>query len=137
MTQFRRRLLTVFSRFDLRDFPFDQQVLTLTLESVFTIKDVEFRLWEELINVRGATVTGWSLSEHTATTGVDETKLLRRSFFSLSVTAGRDPSTFARKLIVPVGLIVFMAYAIFWISPTQIAPQTGIGATSMLTLIAR
>ena len=29
-----------------------------------------------------------------------------------------------------------MSWAIFWIHPTQIAPQMGIGATSMLTLIA-
>lgn len=136
VTFFRRGLITVFSRFDLRDFPFDQQTLTLSIESLLGIEDVEFRVLNELVDVRDATVASWRFEEPVGTVSVEQAKLVERSVFSMKVAAQREPNFFSRKLIVPVALIVFMAYAIFWISPTQIAPQTGIGATSMLTLVA-
>jgi cadmium resistance protein CadD (predicted permease) len=33
-------------------------------------------------------------------------------------------------------MIVFMSWAVFWISPSQLGPQIGLSVTSMLTLIA-
>jgi len=40
------------------------------------------------------------------------------------------------KLIVPMSFVVFMSWAVFWLSPQNLAPCTGLSATSMLTLIA-
>jgi len=40
------------------------------------------------------------------------------------------------KLIVPMSFVVFMSWAVFWLSPQNLAPRTGLSATSMLTLIA-
>ena len=40
------------------------------------------------------------------------------------------------KIIVPLSLIVFMSWTVFWINPAQFGPQIGLSATSMLTLIA-
>lgn len=136
VTLFRRGLVTVFSRFYLRDFPFDRQVLSLVIESLYGIQDVEFHIWDEPVDIEEPTVAGWRLGEPDASVSVEQAKLATRSVFQVTVQADREPGYFTRKLITPVALIVFMAYAIFWISPLQIAPQTGIGATSMLTLIA-
>ena len=83
-------------------------------------------------------VSGWELS-----TAIGEVKTgyapLRQTDYSTyfwTVEGNRQFGFFLRKLIIPLALIVCMSWAIFWISPTQIAPQMGIGATSMLTLIA-
>jgi len=132
----RRGLITVFSRFDLKDFPFDQQKLVMNIESLYGIKDVEFHVWRDAVDLEDATVAGWQLSEPDVSSSVEQARLVDRSVITWGITADREPNFFARKLIAPVALIVFMAYAVFWISPSQIAPQTGIGATSMLTLIA-
>jgi hypothetical protein len=43
---------------------------------------------------------------------------------------------FAWKLGVPLLLIVLMAYTVYFIPPTGVAQQVGVGMTSMLTLIA-
>jgi hypothetical protein len=136
VTLARRSLIKVFSKFDLKEFPFDQQNLTLTVESLYGINDMELHAWNDLVDAREATVAGWRLGDPIASAGTEQAKLAERSIFSMTVIVDREPSFFARKLFVPVSLIVFMAYAIFWISPSLIAPQTGIGATSMLTLIA-
>jgi hypothetical protein len=40
------------------------------------------------------------------------------------------------KVIIPLMVIVMMSWAIFYIEPTQVAPQIGLAATSILTLIA-
>ena len=40
------------------------------------------------------------------------------------------------KVIVPLGLIVFMAATVFWVDPENIGPQLGISTASVLTLIA-
>lgn len=136
ITLFRRGMIRVFTQFDLKDFPFDKQNLLLIIDSLYGINDVEFQAWEDTISQRKPTVPGWILSEPSASVNTEKGKLLTRSIYKVDVEAKREGGIFTRKLILPVALIVFMAYAIFWISPTQIAPQTGIGATSMLTLIA-
>jgi hypothetical protein len=40
------------------------------------------------------------------------------------------------KVLVPLILIVFMAWTVFWIDPTLLPPQVGIATSSVLTLIA-
>lgn len=136
VSHFRQAIITVFSHFDLRDFPFDRQNLTLKFESLYGTSDVEFQELEELSFKRQASVPGWRLSEPRTAIETEQALLIKRSLLSAEIEAEREPGVFRRKLIIPVALIVFMAYAIFWISPKLIPPQTGIGTTSMLTLIA-
>ena len=40
------------------------------------------------------------------------------------------------KVILPVSLIVFMAWTVFWINPENIGPQLAVSTASVLTLIA-
>ena len=40
------------------------------------------------------------------------------------------------KLIVPLMLIVFMSWAVFWIDPKQIGPRISLSLISMLNIIA-
>ncbi len=52
------------------------------------------------------------------------------------LNAEREAGFFVTKVIVPLGLIVFMAATVFWVDPENIGPQLGTSTASVLTLIA-
>ena len=58
------------------------------------------------------------------------------SQFSVVIELVRDWGYYAWKLGVPPFLIVLMAYTVYFIPPSGVAQQVGVGMTSMLTLIA-
>jgi hypothetical protein len=136
---FRRMSVTVFSTLDLREFPFDRQVLTLTVSSLLGSDEVVFEVLEGLVGqARKASVTSWTLGAPRARIESQYAKVsqVRRTDFVCHIEATREPGFYTRKLIIPLTLIVFMAWAIFWIKPEMTAPQMGVGTTAMLTLIA-
>ena len=57
-----------------------------------------------------------------------------RLVFSLAVV--RQRGYYVWKIFVPLSLIVFMSFAVFWIDPRHLAAQITIGTSSVLTLIA-
>jgi hypothetical protein len=52
------------------------------------------------------------------------------------VELARQPGYYLAKVILPLALIVFMSWIVFWIDPREIGSQIGVSTTSMLTLIA-
>lgn len=135
----RRLLLTVFSGLDLREFPFDQQSLNFGLDPIEGTQEVELEVLDRFVDLQqGPSVGSWIFERPEAETVKVFGPVRQATFssFTTRIEARRQPGFFVRKLIIPVALIVFMAYAIFWINPSQIAPQMGAGTTSMLTLIA-
>ena len=140
VTHVRRQLLTFSSPMDLVQFPFDRQLLSIELRSIIaSTEEVQLKVLEELSGVvESTTVSGWELSvpEAEARNGFAELRQTEYSSYFWQIECKRQCGFWLRKLIIPLALIVFMSWAIFWIHPTQIAPQMGIGATSMLTLIA-
>jgi hypothetical protein len=138
VNHFSRKLITVYSPLDLRDFPFDRQVLILTVDSVLTTNELTLEVLEEFSGLRQQSATSWSLGEPRASVAEEFAPMRGADYSSYSsqVEATREPGYYRRKLMIPVTLIVFMAWAIFWIQPSMIAPQMGVGTTAMLTLIA-
>ncbi len=55
---------------------------------------------------------------------------------SLSLVAERYPQFHVWKVLVPLTMIVFMAWAVFSVDPQQLSPQMGVSTASVLTLIA-
>ena len=136
---FRSMHVTVFTPLDLREFPFDSQVLSLSVASLLGSDEVVFEVLESLVGQQQeASVTSWTLSAPQARIENRYGKVSRinRTDFTCDIEARREPGFFTRKLIIPLTLIVFMAWAIFWIKPAMTAPQMGVGTTAMLTLIA-
>ena len=56
--------------------------------------------------------------------------------FDVRFSAERRSAYYFWKSIIPMALVVFMSWAVFWIHPRHIPPRLGLAATSMLTLIA-
>jgi hypothetical protein len=50
--------------------------------------------------------------------------------------AQRNSVFFAWKLFIPLGLIVLMAYTVFWLDPTVLSTQIVISTSTIFTLIA-
>jgi hypothetical protein len=125
---------------DLRDFPFDRQTLTAVVQPVFAgTGEVEFVVLNEMTGADDALgLTGWTLgtaessieTRHAPRLGVDQ------AVFRIDLAISREAGFYVFKTFVPLMLIVFMSWAVFWIDPNQIGPQIALAATAMLTLIA-
>jgi len=135
-----RRYLVFSNPMDLSEFPFDRQKLQINVESIFAnVGEVQlYPLKNYLQKVGELPVNGWVLDEPNAKVSTEHGRLrgMDYSTMEISLPATRETGFFLLKLIIPLALIVCMSWTIFWVSPTQVAPQLGLGATSMLTLIA-
>ena len=58
------------------------------------------------------------------------------SRFDHKLVVEREVSFYVWKVFIPLCLIVFVSWAVFWIDPAQLATQCGIGTAMMLTIIA-
>jgi hypothetical protein len=135
---FSRKLITFYSPLDLRDFPFDRQVLTVTADSILTTNELELEVLQEFSELQRQSVPSWTLGVPKSSIKEEFGRVRGANFssFTSQIEAERRPGYYRRKLIIPITLIVFMAWAIFWIKPSMTAPQMAVGTTSMLTLIA-
>ena len=136
---YKQRLVGNFSQpLDLKKFPFDKQRLQFQFISAgHRPGDVE--MVEEAIGISDIlSIPDWKI------TGI-EFKDKEWDFIPgqptnvgmiLSVNAERYVQFYFYKFIIPLILIVFMSWIVFWIDPTDYTAQISIAITSMLTLIA-
>lgn len=141
LVSFAQRLqATLASPLDLREFPFDSQVLPIHIVAYrYGPGEIDFVLNEELTGSRGDfTVSGWVIEldesrvEPVGLPGVDG-QFAGVSFF---LQARRQSSYFGLTMMVPLVLIVLMAWAVFWIDPSVVPPQVGISTAAIFSLIA-
>lgn len=145
---YRQRLVGSFNQpLNLRRFPFDREVFTVNLVLLGTSpQDVELTPDAQSIasGLKGAigrsqniTMQDWRVTSLDARTTpyalVQGTEL---SGYDISFTASRLPQHYLLKVILPLILIVFMSWTVFWIDPTLGSSQISVAVTSMLTLIA-
>jgi hypothetical protein len=125
---------------NLKKFPFDAHKFRIWLSSfeyaeneVQLVVDEKMTGRRKLLNISDWTING-------VKGGIDRTfaEAFGRfhSLYEFQISAKRQTGYYLWKVIMPLCLIVFMSWTVFWISPTQFAPQLGLSATSMLTLIA-
>ena len=77
--------------------------------------------------------SSWARSRFRRSIFKEEERLVR---IVQHLNAEREAGFFVTKVIVPLGLIVFMAATVFWVDPENIGPQLGTSTASVLTLIA-
>jgi len=129
-----------FSDLDFRDFPFDNQTLQVSLvEFEHEKNQISFVIDREHIGIREElSEEGWSieLKEPVVTSEYIDSwnRLVTRIDFQLS--AERDSGYYLWKVILPIALIVIMAWSVFWIDPSQIGAQIGISTATIFTLVA-
>jgi len=138
-TQSVRGFVTFSSPLDLRSFPFDFQRLKMDIAST------EYGPDEVALSVnRDATgrlavfsIAGWGVEMGEAEIAAIELDSGERVVrFTQWLTAERETAYYIMKVIIPLSLIVFMAWTVFWVDPSEVGPQFGIATASVLTLIA-
>ncbi len=131
---------TMVAPLQLHDFPFDRQVLKFSLIALrFEPDEVDLVLDEQFTTVReNLSLAGWDV-EGTETTEEVEVLVngrIKRPRLGFSVIVSRDTTYYIWNVFVPLLLIVFMAWTVFWINPEHFGPQVGLSTAATFTLIA-
>ncbi len=126
-------------RANLSDFPFDSQQLELDILSAYDDKAIHFVYGPEDIalaprlSVANFTVALEGIEQRTeyiTATGREHARLL------IQLEATRLTGFYTWQQLVPLFLVVLMAWIVFWIPREHVPSRIGLAATSMLTLIA-
>lgn len=138
---YRQRVFGDISTYhDLRDFPFDAHQFEISFLPVDQgIGTLEFlpdpaNTWmADRLNI-----TGWDV--HGLTLDAETVKLREAgedlSLLTLTISAEREASYYIFRIMLPLLFVVAMSWVIFWVPPRHFEFQIGLGATSMLTVIA-
>lgn len=125
-----------------RDFPFDEHDFAIRMASAQHVEG-ELELTHEPLRDRGGLndrllVTDWVVTSWRMNSGTFKTPLatLPRPIISFEFHAERRAAFYVLKLLVPLTLVVFMSWVVFWIDPTRVDAQVGTAGTAVLTLIA-
>jgi hypothetical protein len=129
---------------DLRDFPFDQQDLTIHIVTAglmeehikvvpYVQDDIEMSSIAQTFSIPDFDVLSWQAEPmpyfpHKLRSGT--------AGFQMRITVGRSATYYVLKVIVPLCLIVIMSWMPRWIDPEQIGTNVGISTTAFLTLVA-
>jgi len=131
----------------LKSFPFDKQTFRVHLVAIrFSPDEVKFVPGQKWIDA-GLKQAGGISPSITLPDWTVESWDIRTLPYSLvpgmeysghvfEFTASRNVQHYILKVILPLVLIVFMSWSVFWIDPTTSSSQISVAVTSMLTLIA-
>jgi hypothetical protein len=125
----------ISSRMHLYDFPLDRQVIRIEAASAsrqpVTLKPDR----SDTGKADTFTVADWHIGDDTAYIATFQIMELEVPSIVFEIGATRHFGYYLWKVIVPLALIVFMSWAVFWIDPSAFAPQIGAATASMLTLL--
>jgi len=121
---------------DLSDFPFDRHMLKIHVleadwDTVRLVANVE-----ESGQANKFTTSEWIFGQ--GRLHEEALKIPQQEFAGVTYEfeARRRVGYYVWKVMLPLLLIVFMSWAVFYIEPTNLGPQLGAATASMLTLIA-
>jgi hypothetical protein len=136
---YRQRYLGTFSVvLDLRNFPLDEQALTVRMVCPGQ-SPAEVELVPDERGGRADTfaIMDWTVGPLTSSAAPLVTPDGRKiAGFACTMSARRRAGAYVYQFIIPLTFIVCMSWAPFWMSPEQLGPRQGVAVTSMLTVIA-
>ena len=128
---------TLSTPMNLENFPMDRQLFKVEVGTL----DHENRVLVPDEGRSGAmqkfTVAGWEVAEEKpmrAAEAFAPDGINKFSTVTAVYAAERNSVFFAWKLFIPLGLIVFMAHAVFWLDPTVLSTQISISTSTVLHL---
>jgi hypothetical protein len=131
------------SPLDLRRFPYDNQELPFIFGSHYAVDDVHVFLdskrtgASKTFSLAGWSILGRELSEYEETLEVElDGAQAVIPLSALSFTVARSINYYLWKVALPVTVISFMSWAVFWISRKELGPTLAVSSTAILTLIA-
>ncbi len=139
--QFRQRFFgTLTARLDLHDFPFDHNTVKIEFLTAGATPDEVELVLDESVTGRASdfSLVDAAIGPGTVTTGTYffAPSNVHLPSLTYSFEVRRYTAYYLWKIILPLTIIVFMSWLVFWIDPKQFGPQVGLAATAVLTLIA-
>ena len=138
-----RILVRLSSRFELRRFPFDSQRLVVIIHPFLTYgPSIQFELsststWTASEFKDFSSLAQWHLTGVHSQVGVAPTYsglTMPEARFEIDVE--RRSSFFVWKVFLPLLLMVFLSWAVFWIEASDLSNQITVAVTTILTVIA-
>jgi hypothetical protein len=125
---------------EFREFPFDVQHLAIDLVS-YEYKTDEMQFSTDSVVVTQSkkfSIEGWDLELLQPDVGsfvvpTDSADLPRLTYV---IEASRDSQYYILTMLVPMSLIIFMAWTVFWLHPSTVPPRISISTASIFSLIA-
>jgi hypothetical protein len=131
---------TLSSPLDLREFPFDQHALPIHLVSyTYSPSEIALTLDEARSGHLGEfSAAGWEFETGEVRIYAEQLRTLgeERARMTFEILGRRDSGFYLWTAILPLSLIVLMAWAVFWIDPEYLPAQIGLSTASVFTLIA-
>jgi hypothetical protein len=124
---------------DIRDFPFDERTLSITLLAVDQpARDIKLDFGDKPVGRMDTfSIPNWKIGDVIPKTGTFSPfgmeKILR---LDIEMSGERRSAYYIWSVIVPLLLIVMMSWSVFFVKPQHLSAQLAMAATSMLTLIA-
>ena len=125
---------------EFRDFPFDVQRLPIDLVSyAHTADELRFSPHSAIVSQPDQfSIEGWQLRPLQPETGVfvaphNGAELPRLTYV---VEAHRNSNYYVLTMLVPMSLIIFMAWTVFWLQPDIVPSRIAISTASIFSLIA-
>ena len=123
-------------RMDIREFPMDRHRISIEFVSA-SPGEVEFvRREDRILQKDELTVVDWSIGSAELVLGTVDIGYTMSPGFSFEFEATRRNGYYLWRVIIPLALIAFMSFAVFWVDPTQIDAQLTVAASAMLTVTA-
>ena len=132
------------AKFALKNFPIDTQILSIKMGSGKHLDDeLEFVFdpagsgnYEEL------TIADWAITPETVQSepitfsSIDTSTSVSIPSIIFHFKARRHSGYYTWKVIIPLTLIVLMAFTVFWIDPAELSAQVTISTASVITVVA-
>lgn len=125
---------------EFREFPFDTQRLPIHIVSYeYTTEAMQFTANPAFVSQPDTfSIEGWDLKRLEPdlgvfvlpTTGIE---LPRLTYY---IEASRDSDYYTLTMLVPMSLIIFMAWTVFWMQPNIVPPRISISTAAIFSLIA-
>jgi hypothetical protein len=122
------------------EFPFDSQRLPVDIVSYkYSPDEVSFSSDSGMLGEAASfSVEGWRLRILESTIGefAIPSRGITRARLTFFVGAERDSNYYVLTMVLPMSLIVFMAWTAYWLHPSTVNPRLGISTAAIFSLIA-
>ena len=124
--------------FHLSEFPFDKHTLAISVVSGgYDTGQVQFVIDEEVMGqMEDLSLTDWAIDPGNGKVTSLYFAPQDRSFpsFNYELNVHRYQGFYLSKVIIPLTMIIFMSWTVFWLDPKHIATQVGLSASVIVIL---
>jgi hypothetical protein len=136
---YRQRFSGEFSiPFQLSEFPFDRHLLAISIVTAgYDIGQVRFVLDKRILGqTENLSLVDWSIEQGMGKVTTYYFAPQDRSFplFNYELNVSRYQGFYLSKVIIPLTMIIFMSWTVFWLDPRHLATQVGLSASVIVIL---